>query len=108
MRKPEPKQAESGARAVFPDADWEKRFPVLCEFLTAVTYDDGTVRKTSSISIREQDGKVLVSMSDHDLERGLYRVGDHVRGALESLEKALTSPNADWRPWRQQKGGKSR
>lgn len=108
MKKPTPPVPGEFQPGKFPDDDWEKRFPDLCRFLSDPFYDDGTPRKLAAVTIREQDGRVLVGLTDHDLERGLYRTGTNVRAALESIEKALSNGSADWRPWKQQKGGKGK
>ncbi len=103
MRRPAQAPEEGARNLPFPDEDWVKRFPLLCSYLADVLYDDGTLREASTLSIKHQDGLVLASLSDVDLERGLYRVGPCVRDALVAIEKALASPAADWRPWK--KGG---
>lgn len=105
MKRPIDVAVASGGEKPFPDADWMKRFPILCEMLAHDGYDDGTPREQSTITIREQDGLVLVSLQDKDMERGLYRTGKHVLGALEAIEKCLANASADWRPWKEP-GGK--
>lgn len=108
MKKPDAATSAAGTSGPFPDADWVKRFPMVCEYLSAAAFDDGTPRQLSSLTLREQDGMVLASISDMELSRGLYRTGATVRDALAALEKALETMTADWRPWKQQgrKGGK--
>lgn len=108
MKRPEAKTQGTVANLPFPDDDWVKRFPTVCAYMADVVYDDGTVRKPSVVTIREQDSLVLVSLTDHDLERGLYRTGQTVWEAFKALEKAANQPGADWRPWKQQKGGKGK
>ena len=108
MKRPDTKEKGTGVNDPFPDADWVKRFPILCQFLADVYYDDGELREPSLLSFKAQDGLVLASLTDKDLERGLYRTGKTCLDAVGALEKSLASGNADWRPWRQDRGGKSK
>lgn len=100
MKKPESLSPSTAGSTPFPDEDWVKRFPLVSSFLGDCWYDDGSPRKQSTVTIREQDGLVLVSISDMDLKRGLYRTGKNVKEALGSLEKALEASTADWRAWK--------
>lgn len=108
MKRPNKREEGDGVNELFADADWVKRFPLLCEFLAAEFYDDGERRETSLLSLKAQDGLVLASLTDKDLERGLYRTGRTCLEAVGAIEKALSSGNADWRPWRLERGGKSK
>jgi len=109
MKRPEVKERDPSRVVPFPDESWTKKWPLLCEHLAADCYDDGTPRQPSLLSIKEQDGLVLASLTDKDLERGLYRTGRDVSSALSALEKALDGGTADWRPWQAKRSpGKSR
>jgi len=100
MKRPSGGADAKGVNEPFPDSDWLKRFPVLCPFLSDFWWDDGEQREPCSLSVKVQDGLILVSLSDRELERGLYRTGRDVRSAIEALEKALAGGGADWRPWK--------
>jgi len=100
MKRPSNEAAAPGVNDPFPDSDWLKRFPSLCPFLADFYWDDGECREPCSLAIKVQDGLILVSLQDRALERGLYRTGKDVKGALEAIEKALGGGGADWRPWK--------
>jgi hypothetical protein len=108
MKRPTQQDLSTEGPLPFADEKWAKDFPFVVEMLVAVRYDDGTVRVPSQLTIKEQDGQILASLSDKDLERGLYRVSSTVLGAVRALEKAIAENSADWRPWKPQKGGKGR
>lgn len=108
MKRPENLAGTSAETAEFPDDLWKKTLPLIVEYLTATKYDDGTERKLSSISIKEQDGSVLVALNDADLDRGLYRTGKTVVDALKAIEKALATDSADWRVWKREQRGKKK
>lgn len=103
MKRPSSPAAARGENEPFPDKDWLKRFPTLCAYLGDFFWDDGESRLPCTLSFKAQDGMVLASLSDPDLERGLYRTGNSCLGAVEALEKALTGGSADWRPWKQER-----
>lgn len=90
----------------WPDESWLKGLPTICEHLTQETYEDGTSRELSKVSISYQDGLVLAALNDGDQRQSLYRSGEGVQAALKALEKALASPGADWRSWGGKKGKK--
>lgn len=83
----------------FPDDKWRKLFPTIVEYMSCEKWEDGKARAISTVQLKLQDGRILASLSDHDLQRGLYVAGEHVEAALKALERALTSDNADWRYW---------
>lgn len=93
--------AQSGG---MPDEKFGRDFPQLSEYLTHDKYDDGTARALSALSVKVQDGMILVGLQDHDLERSLFVVGETLAKALAALEKHAGSPTADWRRW----GGKGK
>jgi len=104
MRKPVPPAPGENVPERFPDESWVKSYPFLVEMLVAPCYEDGEMRELSTVTIKYQDHQVLVSVQDHDLSRGLYRVSSTVAGALKAVEKALAEGTADWRPWKIPKG----
>jgi len=105
MRKPVAAAHDATFAPVFPDSDWEELFPLVCDHLSDATYEDGSRRDVSTLSLRCQDGLVLAALNDVDLGRGLYRTGTSVLNAVEALEKALGGATADWRAWNRGKGG---
>jgi len=91
---------------VWPDESFSKGHPLIVEYMTQDKWPDGKRRELSSVSIKFQDGMVLGTLSDHATSRSLFRTAVTVLGAFKALEKALGSPDADWRPWRGSKGKK--
>lgn len=104
-RPPKDSQGNPGV-GDWPDQDWVDCYPCLVEHLSDGAYEDKTARELSSLGVKYQDGLILVSLSDHDLSRGLYRTGRTLGEALGALEKALAGQSADWRPWKRPGGKK--
>ena len=97
------KKPESGVTPTwlgkFPDEKWLKVFPCLCEYLADETWEDGTGRELSTLTIKSQEGHVLAVLNDVAMRRSLYVAGESVEQAVKALERSLGSPGADWRPW---------
>lgn len=106
MRRPVAQAAEASPAAAFPDDDWVTLFPLVVEYLTDDSYEDGSRRAQSTMSLKFQDGMILASINDHDLSRGLYRTGLTVLDAVGAIQSALASGKADWRPWKRGGGKK--
>jgi len=98
MKKPE--TAAAAANGSMPDAGFLSSYPMLSEFLTHDKYDDGSARERSALSVKVQDGMILVCVQDHDLSRSLFVVGATLPKALAAAEKAVSGPGADWRAWK--------
>ncbi len=109
MKRPEeanPKKRGAAKRLPFPDPTWEERFPQVCEFMTTDVYEDGSVRERSGLTVKVQDGKILVMLNDPTVRRSLYRVGLTIDEAVDALETALSGANCDWRIWKEDYGSK--
>jgi len=100
MKRRETSVGSSDPKLPFPDAGWAKKYPVLCEYLSHMEYDDGSKRELSTLTVKEQDGRVLLSLNDKDTSSTAYISGEDVAAALASLERALVAGNADWRRWK--------
>lgn len=114
IAKRNPASGGSDGSAPAGDKEFTKRFPTLWEYLTLSTFDDGSSRKTSSLSVFTQDGDVKVILRDKDAGECLFVTADGVLAAFAVLELKLLDPQADWRKDRFQgdsqaagKGGKA-
>jgi len=87
----------SGARAACKTLEG---FPTIWEYLTAMTFEDGSERQTSSLSVFVEDGVVKVALNDRAEQRSAYVTGDDLRAALKALEGQLGGAGADWRAWK--------
>jgi hypothetical protein len=97
-RRIQPEGAPGGL-PVFPDEAWLKKLPTICEYLADDAWDDGSPRELSTVSIKCVEGRVVAVLNDPEERRSLYVSGESVMKAMESLERALGSPQADWRRW---------
>lgn len=104
MKRPVKQEKGDAGVCVCPDAKLQAQYPLLIEHITDEEWDDGTSRERSTITIICEGGLMKVSLNDRELERSLWRSGMTLQEALGSLEKALGSSKADWRPWPGRKG----
>lgn len=77
--------------------------PSLVEYLADTTFDGGELRTTSTLTIFFEGGLIKIALNDRDAGASLYRSGASIQDALLALQKALGTPDADWRPWRRLK-----
>jgi hypothetical protein len=71
--------------------------PNLAAFLRDTVYEDGSGRRTSTLTVFVEAGRVKLCLSDRDLNRTAWGTGDTLEDALAGLELALESGSADWR-----------
>lgn len=98
MRRPD-EVPSTQPRGKWPDEGWAKKYPLLCEHIGDDSWEDGTPREASTLGVKGEDGRVVVSLNDREAKRSLYRSGESVQEALLALEKALGGTGADWRSW---------
>jgi len=96
MRKPTQKPgAPSLARAT--DDSFAKDYEMLFEMMTHTTWDDGTPRQTSSLTIFAEDGCWKACLSDRELGTVTFVTSKTVLGLLVALEDGLEECTLDWR-----------
>ena len=89
--------------AAGPDA-FAKSYPALAEYLTLATWEDGTVRETSTLYLFVDEGVTKGCLNDREAGRVAFVAGDGVAAVLKSMEKGLVANTLDWRPDRKAKG----
>lgn len=85
---------------------WVKNHAALWEYLSATEYDDGTERKTSTVTLFVEDGAVKVCLNDRDGSRVMWVSGPSVVDVLKALEALLRAGEGDWRAQKPFKPGK--
>ena len=104
MKKPNTVNGHAEQGKSLRDESFSKKYPLITEYLTAVKYDDGSSRETSTLSVYVQDGGFGVSINDRDCQRSLYVVATTLSEALAAIEKHLGKEDSDWRSWKPRKG----
>lgn len=80
--------------------------PLLLEHLVADTYEDGSARERSALSLFVDGSTMKVALNDRDSRCSLYVAGDTLEACLKLVEGVLERGGGDWRSW--SKGGKKK
>jgi hypothetical protein len=97
VSRPVAEAAESEAARAPGWSPFAKDYPALWEYLSAVSWEDGTSRETSTVLLFTEDGRVKACLHDRAEARSLWSSGEGVEGALGALEHALETGQAEWR-----------
>lgn len=97
MKRSQTRLTSGGAPTPAPVCPFLADFPLLAEHLTAVVFDDGESRQTSTISVFTGDGHWKVMLRDRAAKLVLFVSGPTFVDTLLLLEAALESPTTVWR-----------
>lgn len=101
MRKPTNAKGPPGDVPRNPPASGEfADLPLLWEHLVHRTYEDGTARVTSSLTLFFEEGTWKACLSDRDNGLVAFVAGNEVLSLAFSLEAGLSAATLDWRPAR--------
>jgi len=81
--------------------------PAIWEYLVSERWEDGTARRTSTMTIFVEEGRVKLCLNDRQGQRSLWVSGATLLDALDALEGHLEQGTGDWRRNRVQ-GGRQR
>ena len=82
------------------------KFASICEYLTTTSWEDGSVRMPSKLSLCVEDGFILIALNDVDLKQSAYTSSTSLQEGLKLLDAALKGSQVTWRPWKSGKGRK--
>jgi hypothetical protein len=102
MRKPDRsgETESSNGKAAMPDEEFAAEYPTITEYLTTTSWDDGTARKPSTISLFVEQGVVKLALNDRAYERTLFVSGESLRSALVTMDAALAAASIPWVAWK--------
>ena len=86
------------------DPESLRKFPILVDYLGQDTWEDGSVRETSTVLCVMEDGVFKACLIDKDADRTLWVSCGALQGLLPALEARLGNPGADWRKRKEWKG----
>lgn len=102
MKRPE--RVKGGAtRATVgrcPDIELLAKCPNVVEHLVASTYDDGSKRERSTLTVFIEDGHVKIALNDRQEKQSFYVTAERLWDALEGMESHLVDGKAEWRYWK--------
>lgn len=86
-----------GSGGLARDPGWMSDYPAVHEYVTSGTNEDGTLRRTSTLTVFAEGGSWKVYLNERDAGASLCASGDTVAGALGALEVMLESECPPWR-----------
>jgi len=99
MQRPVTKGKSAGASAGAGDLSFAADYPLLHSYLSDETYDDGSARERSTVSVFFEDGVVKAALNDKDMKRSAYVSANAVDDLWMTLEAGLSGDKLDWRQW---------
>ena len=103
-----PKHASEGGVPVAVDEDFMGLYPSLWSHLTQTTWDDGTPRLTSAVTLFMQAGRFTACVVEKNWDLILFATADKLEGIWEAVDARLSDPKADWRANRRGPGDKAK
>jgi hypothetical protein len=79
------------------DCAFGKRYPNIAEFLSRLTWEDGTTRVLGTMLLLVEDGRAKCWLNDKDAGLSCWLSGATVSDALAAAEKVLGGTGGDWR-----------
>jgi len=97
LKKTDVKSGKNDKLACKHDKAFASDHPTLWDYLTQLVWEDGTVRRTATLTIFAEDGLLKVCINDRDSARSLWASDETWAGTFEALEALLGDPKAPWR-----------
>lgn len=96
----------TGSQYAARDVVMEADNPLLFEYLTARTFEDGSERETSTLLIFASEGVWKACLNDRAEQRALWASGASYADAIAALESLLDSGAETWRAYKPYKKSK--
>lgn len=74
-----------------------KKYPTLCEWLSAISYEDGGKRVPPSMTFFVDEGSLKVCLSDRDQGLVGFLTFTDLVGLWKALEERIAADDIDWR-----------
>jgi hypothetical protein len=97
LNKPTGGLPESSSVPLSLSGEWPVLFPALVEFLTLVTWEDGTSRLPGSITLFADLSTWKLCLNDKDGHRVAFCSAGSIEGVLQTAESGLVQSTLDWR-----------
>ena len=83
--------------ASYGDEVFEKKFPMLFEFLTREVWEPGVPRTRGTLFVFCEDGVFKACLSDKDVDEVAFVSKTTFTGLMDACEKGLANGTHDWR-----------
>lgn len=92
-----PGEATKRAVTLWEDPEFEDSYPNLLMYLTQETYEGGSARRTSTLTLFTEGGGLTVILNDRENNRSMFVNEASLVSALLKIDDALRDGTADWR-----------
>ena len=75
-------------------------YPVLLDYMLLDRFDDGSARKTTTLTFFLEDGALKVCVKDREESLVAFPTSDSFEGLLGTVEALLAEERMEWRPCR--------
>ena len=96
MKRPDAEAVPKGL-PLLTDEVFSGFYPRLFAHLTEQFWDDGKVRKTSTLLVMVENGRWKAFFHDRDGKRGFWTSAEAWEGLLDQLEGSVDSSSTEWR-----------
>lgn len=97
-RKSQGEDVRRGEYAATPTVDLVGSYPNLGEFMTRELWEDGTPRRTGTLTVSCQDGAWKGCLTDRETLTKCWGSWDTLQELLDCLEEGLKDDDLPWRP----------
>lgn len=97
---------ESGSGKKPESCALSKSYPTVCEFLSSVTWPDGSPRVTGTITLLCELGTLKAALNDRDASASAFVSANSFTTLLKAIEAGLSDGSLDWR-LKEASGGRS-
>lgn len=108
LKKADSRRAELHGHAALVAGDVGVLYPTLWSYLTQTRWDDGTERKTSSVTVFMDSGQLKCVLKDKETGLSLWAAGVGFDSLFSVLESLLNDPTAVWRQDKNDTGSSAR
>ncbi len=97
LRKSDCARRDPATEVLLVGGDFAVLYPVLWQYLTQSRWEDGTERKTSSVTMFYDAGQLKGVLKDRETSHALWAAGDGPESLFGVMEALLNDPTAVWR-----------
>ena len=94
VRRPD---GANGSGGLVVDAQWVSEYPALHEYLTLGAHPDGSIRRTSTLTLFAEHGSWKLFLNERDSGASLCSTGPCIADTLSALEVMLEAEVTPWR-----------
>lgn len=97
LKKAQAKSRKQARESVLADKGFREKYPALTEHLTLVRWEDGSARKTSTITLFAEAGLWKLTLNNREEQEVTFLTGGSLEELLGAVEQGLQTDSLEWR-----------